>query len=670
MLTQPSRPPRLLPFQGDNIPAFLKAQKRWAPWKALWKEEQQKYDKVPCRLDGFGLSTAQVQRWYSYESALAALHDVRHGFAGLGFNVTGCTDLIALDLDRCVSAQGIAPWALEVMETVASYTELSPSGTGLRAFVHGSVAQDWQNHERGLEVYAGHRPRFLTVSGHRLAQYNPAIVPIAPGVMQALAAQYRKSQPSAEVINLQQPDLGQALHRDELVDLDLPYAVTDFLCHGSHRGDRSAQVHASGVALYAAGLTDAQVFATLVDNPFSMEVALDHRGQDAERAMTYLWVEHCLKAKAKAANRLPSLQGLEAMAPDEGSSASETGTTQSGERAGRAARFAFEQAGQFAQGRPVRWAIKNVLPLAEVGAVFGESGSGKSFFVIDMLMAVALGQHWRGQKVQQGPVAYICAEGQAGFRLRLSAYAQHHGLDLQDIEFYVLGDAPNLLDKTDISDLLQAIRRMPVPPTLIAIDTLAQVTAGGNENSGEDMGRALAHLKALHKATQAMFLLVAHSGKDASRGIRGWSGIKGALDLEIFVERPEPERRMATITKMKDGSGEGDKFGFSLSLVKVGEDSEDGSDIVSCVLEQDSQACSAPPKLAKGVWQALLLRVLQDLSEIDGAPTSRQLIDSAISQLPQDPGSKDRRRDSLVRALAMLVASKRLTLVGGLVHVV
>ena len=73
MLTQP-KPPALQAFNPDNIPDSLKANARWAPWKAVWSEKRQKYDKIPhlCLAPYYGISTAKPERWGTFEQALKA----------------------------------------------------------------------------------------------------------------------------------------------------------------------------------------------------------------------------------------------------------------------------------------------------------------------------------------------------------------------------------------------------------------------------------------------------------------------------------------------------------------------------------------------------------------------------------------------------------------------
>ena len=69
--------------------------------------------------------------------------------------------------------------------------------------------------------------------------------------------------------------------------------------------------------------------------------------------------------------------------------------------------------------------------------------------------------------------------------------------------------------------------------SLIIGDTLARISAGANENSGEDMGVVLRNADAIRTATGADVLWVHHCGKDQARGMRGWSGMRAAIDTEI-----------------------------------------------------------------------------------------------------------------------------------------
>lgn len=340
--------------------------------------------------------------------------------------------------------------------------------------------------------------------------------------------------------------------------------------------------------------------------------------------------------------------------------------------AGKPPRFVFQSADEFMVSSPARWLIKGVLPQAGLAVVFGESGSGKSFLVLDLVLALTRGVSWRGLRTRQVRAAYIVAEGVGGFRGRLQAYRQHVAADLGEI--FVLGDSPSLLATADVGELIRGLQTLG-ELGVIVIDTLAQTTPGANENSGEDMGKALAHCKRIHQATGALVLLVHHSGKDAARGARGWSGLKAAADAEIEVLR-DGDHRTLRVSKLKDGE-DGGELGFRLQPVVLGLD-EDGDEVTSCVVDHlddgvKLQRRRAAPRgrVQRGRVQRVVMRVLHELAGLGlGAVLVTDLIDGAVQQLvAPERGKQDKRRAHVGRAVEALVAANVLRLQGDKVEV-
>lgn len=327
-------------------------------------------------------------------------------------------------------------------------------------------------------------------------------------------------------------------------------------------------------------------------------------------------------------------------------------------------RFAVVPASEFAAGVPPTWLIKRVLPAAGLAVVFGDSGSGKTFFMLDMVAAVVRGLPWRDLKTAQGGCVYIVAEGAGGFRNRLRAYAEHEDISLEDLPIGVIGDAPNFMLAPDVKDVLKAIKAYG-SVGMIVVDTFAQVMPGANENSGDDVGKALAHCKILHKHTGALVVLVHHSGKDSSKGARGWSGLRAAADAEIEISRVDNDR-VATITKLKDGD-DGTEYGFKLHTVVLGQD-DDGDDITSCVLQHTNAVPKAQRKKEpKGDIQVLAWRLFNDLLGLsDGSEGVRatDLWDACVAQLPEEEGKRDTRMQRVKRAVDGLVATGRIYLNG------
>lgn len=215
-------------------------------------------------------------------------------------------------------------------------------------------------------------------------------------------------------------------------------------------------------------------------------------------------------------------------------------------------RFKPIQAAAFVDRQEPEWLIDDILPQAQFGLLFGASGTYKTFAALDLALSIATGRKWNGRDTKQGTVAYICGEGVNGVRMRVKAWARQHNYELKDIPFHIIEEAPNLLEKKDVGDLLKAIEPLG-PLALIFIDTLAQSTPGGDENSGKDMTRALSHCRALNTKTGGMVMVVHHAGKDLTRGARGWSGLKAAADVEFEMSAIGPMCSSFTVSKQKDG---------------------------------------------------------------------------------------------------------------------
>lgn len=295
------RPP-IAPDAG-RIPAALKTRPRWAPWRAEWSAKRGKFDKIPHQVirPEFGISTSYPERWAGFTPAWEAYERGAGKFAGVGYCLTKPHGVIGVDLDNCITDGVTAPWASEILAELASYTEVSPSGRGYRVFGFGEIVNDWNNHDVGIEVYGGHEARFLTVTGAHVDGTPADLQQLEGPVLEALAARYAKERVKADVTSLGPPERLDELTLPDPATLELPDRARAFLTAGEHAGDRSGALHAAGIAFYRAGLSDAMVFSLLAENEHAMGVALDHRRQDPDRALLYLWREHCVKARAKAA---------------------------------------------------------------------------------------------------------------------------------------------------------------------------------------------------------------------------------------------------------------------------------------------------------------------------------------------------------------------------------
>ena len=229
--------------------------------------------------------------------------------------------------------------------------------------------------------------------------------------------------------------------------------------------------------------------------------------------------------------------------------------------------------------------VQGVLAIGGGSVLFGDSNSGKTFFAIDLAAAVACGSEWMGRKTDAGLVMYLAAESPASVRGRLQAYQKYH--DLLVPNFAVVQNPVNLFkDDADTKSIIKAVRmleeRRGKKVKLIVGDTLARLSAGANENAGQDMGLVIERFDRIRSECAAHFMLVHHSGKNVAAGARGWSGIRAAVDTEIEVV-DHPGGRYAEVTKDRDLGSKGVRIGFKLNVVEMGK-TKWGAAATTCVV--------------------------------------------------------------------------------------
>jgi hypothetical protein len=208
---------------------------------------------------------------------------------------------------------------------------------------------------------------------------------------------------------------------------------------------------------------------------------------------------------------------------------------------------------------PPKWLVPGVLTEGSLAAIYGAPESGKSFLAVDMSMAIAGGMDWHGRQVERGGVLYIAAEGAPGLGKRFRAWKVDRCAQGRTFDLHLMRDDLNLAAEKDggVRAFVQAVTDELGPLRLIVIDTLNQTAAGADENSAKDMGRYIASMKLLRNATGAAVVVVHHSGKDLSKGMRGSTALLGAMDTTVEVERASDGRSIkVTVKKQKDAERE------------------------------------------------------------------------------------------------------------------
>lgn len=644
-------------FEHLQAPDALRELRGWLVWRWVRRPDRPKALKMPYYVSGpvrkhtHGSAEDRALLVTFEEAKKAAdLHD----FAGVGLALMPEFGITALDFDNCVKDGVIDPRVEQL--TIGTYAELSPSGTGVRAFMRGESPDSKDStpadNSFGFETF--HGKGFVTFTGDvtdttKLTGDENTVAPLSNEVKAFCATRFKRlERVRAECVGAGKATFGMSPEQIT----DLLNKLPDDLTYDEWRNVGMAVHHETegdGFDIWDEWSSRSPKYTS---SAYGMERWVSFgRNTSAEYTTMGSVLLMIRESGGETGLEVASADEFEALPMPVGG------------------RFNIRSHSDFAsQVRSVSWIVKDFLPKATLGVLFGESGSGKTFASYDLCAAVCRGIEWNGKRVTKGRVLYVVAEGVAGFVNRIKAYCHQQGIQPSDIDMDVISDlTPNLLEPAQITDLIKDIKKREAYD-LIVMDTFAQVMPGANENSGEDVGKALAECKRIHRHTGAMVLLVHHSGKDASKGARGWSGLRAAADVELEVLRSD-ELRSISVTKLKDGQ-DGANIGFKLHTVILGED-EDGDDITSCIVEYTNTGRATKEKGA--VVGPKERQILMVLNEVFGLGTDQQmplpeLIEAAAAQLaPPVDGKRDNRKRDVTRCIDSLSAKNYLFVEDGMV---
>lgn len=234
---------------------------------------------------------------------------------------------------------------------------------------------------------------------------------------------------------------------------------------------------------------------------------------------------------------------------------------------------------------PVEWLIESIIPKKAFVALYAPPASYKSFISLDLAEAIATGRDWMGYRIpKKGAVLYICGEGHGGLGARVKA-CKIQNKSPDGANLYIIRAQLNLRSSPeDFAELLNAINdliaEIDEPLELIILDTLMRMSGGGfNENSSEDMGGFITQAGKLQEIFECALMVIHHSGKDVSKGLRGHSSLLGAVDTELEIARQDQlinasdasviGNAILTVSKQKDGA-DSIQIGIEIVLVEIG----------------------------------------------------------------------------------------------------
>jgi putative DNA primase/helicase len=128
-----------------------------------------KETKIPVNPStGGNAQSDRPETWGTFQETLGFLSERKgNGIKGIGFVCSQNDDFCGIDLDKCRNSETgeIEPWAKEIVSELNSYSEITPSGCGLRVWIKGKLPAGGKRKGK-IEFYDNRR--FFTLTGQHL----------------------------------------------------------------------------------------------------------------------------------------------------------------------------------------------------------------------------------------------------------------------------------------------------------------------------------------------------------------------------------------------------------------------------------------------------------------------------------------------------------------------
>ncbi len=217
---------------------------------------------------------------------------------------------------------------------------------------------------------------------------------------------------------------------------------------------------------------------------------------------------------------------------------------------------------------PKSWVLQNWFSRKDIGIIYGESTSGKTFMVIDLMFQAMTEETFANtfEFNERLKCLYICGEGYTGIYDRLKAKLETKKLpeDINDY-FFLQETMINLSSAIDVDNFICERLNEDLDLGLIVIDTLISASFGANENDNPVMAGILKNAAKIAKALNVAIILIHHTNKNGN--MRGAQSLMDNSDFMIECESSGNQRTISA-KKVKDGAIWKDIY-FSLQSVDL-----------------------------------------------------------------------------------------------------
>jgi hypothetical protein len=535
----------------EKIPEELRALRRWAYWV---EGPEGKVPKNPRT--GGNAKCNDPGTWGTFAEACAALNQVDPtSKAGLNFALNG-DGIIGVDLDnrRDPGKKAISEWARKIIGRLNSYTEISPSGRGIRIFLRGRLPPHGR-HKGQIEVYD--RNKFLSVTGRNLTFHGAgdAIQDRSAQLMawhkEVFGVLYRPTKESkVEVVLNDPPELDEARLRglfcakpkaeeifqgrrvgyDSQSEADL--ALANCAARAGWEAQEICDLLVAARTNAGEAIKPADYFQRTIAKALEGTNPAPRNGQPPSKL-------------AETLKLLPSGTDEIAIGGDQGEETAEAGSM---------ADVSLLIAG-------VKYLVREWVPFGMVTMLVGEPGAGKSAFALCALVGPIITRlEWFNGMIgpaEAGDVLWCDTEGTAAITVQR---IKNWGLPAERIKVPFPDDpllSVNLACDEHLARIEAVIGKHQIK--LVVIDSLRGAHDGDENNSR--VAAVLQQLAKIAERTQAAIVVIHHTRKLApdeditANASRGSNALVGMVRTQLGIDRPDPRSAFNRLRMLKENLG-------------------------------------------------------------------------------------------------------------------
>jgi primase-polymerase (primpol)-like protein len=274
--------PTALPVIAHAIPDELKERRQFVAWKYVSRGG--KWTKVPINPDmGSHAQTDAPSTWGTF--AQARDRQCTDRLPGVGYVFSPADPYCGIDFDKCRDPEtgALDPEVRAMIGLLDSYSEISPSGTGVKVVIRAAITGD-RNRKTTIEMYDA--LRFFTLTGHRLPDAPEAINERQPQLDQLYRRVFGDLAAGGERVHLPEIEsddsAGGALWRWAYPRLSVRMMRVANLDDTDYEGDASRGDAALVLALRRMGMTDQEVASAFAASPRGPALEARKPGRSAE----------------------------------------------------------------------------------------------------------------------------------------------------------------------------------------------------------------------------------------------------------------------------------------------------------------------------------------------------------------------------------------------------